>query len=290
MSSKLKILVTGANGQLGNELNNHAINDENNYYFTDIDQLNLLDFDALSDKIIEVQPDIIINCAAYTAVDMAENDQEMAMAINVTAVKNIGELAKKYNIKVVQVSTDYVYDGRSFLPYSEEDATNPISVYGYTKLLGEKELIASGCDAIIIRTSWLYSIYGNNFLKTITKLAQSRDEISIVFDQIGTPTYAGDLAKAIISIIPQLKTIGGVEVYHFSNEGVCSWYDFAIEIVALLNLNTKIYPIHSEEYPTTAQRPFYSVLDKSKIKNSFGLEIKHWREGLITCIDQLNQK
>lgn len=285
MHKNLKILVTGANGQLGSEIFNRSKKDHNNYYFTDIQQLNLTDFNAVDEYIKEINPDIIINCAAYTAVDMAENEQDVAMSVNVNAVNNLGIIAKNNNITIIHISTDYVFDGRSYLPYTELDEPNPISVYGYTKLLGEKALIESGCNGVILRTSWLYSTYGQNFFNTISRLANTRSDISIVFDQIGTPTFAGHLADAIIKIIPQLETTDGMSIYHFSNEGVCSWYDFATEIANLLNFQMKVYPIHSEEYPTTAQRPFYSLLDKSKIKNSFGIEIPHWRKGLLECVE-----
>ncbi len=286
MNKILRILVTGSNGQLGQELRLKANKTDFKFYFTDIDDLNILNSEELENKIIEFSPDVIINCAAYTAVDIAETQQEDASALNYKAVQNIADIAITNNIKVVHISTDYVFDGCSFTPYNEERVPNPISVYGYTKLQGERVLMESGCDGIIIRTSWLYSNFGKNFFKTIDRIARNQNEISIVFDQVGTPTYAGDLAEAILYIIPQLNTVFGIDIYHYSNEGACSWYDFALAIVKELKLSTKVYPIHTEEYPTDAQRPFYSILDKSKIKNSFGLQIKHWQESLSDFIKE----
>ncbi len=280
MNQTLKIMVTGANGQLGREIQKRSVGNNNQFFFNDINELDLTDNIAVANKIEEIKPDVIINCAAFTAVDLAETEQEAAMKINVEAVRNIAKIAVKKNIKIIHISSDYVFDGCSYQPYSEVHRPNPISFYGYTKLLGESELIESKCDGIIIRTSWLYSNEGRNFFKTIERLAQEQSELSIVFDQVGTPTYAGDLADAILYIIPQLNTVFGMDIYNYSNEGVCSWYDFATAIVNELRLNTTIYPIHTEEYPAPAQRPFYSVLDKSKIKNDFGIQINHWQKSL----------
>ena len=280
MNQTLKIMVTGANGQLGREIQKRSVGNNNQFFFNDINELDLTDNIAVANKIEEIKPDVIINCAAFTAVDLAETEQEAAMKINVEAVRNIAKIAVKKNIKIIHISSDYVFDGCSYQPYSEVHRPNPISFYGYTKLLGESELIESKCDGIIIRTSWLYSKEGRNFFKTIERLAQEQSELSIVFDQVGTPTYAGDLADAILYIIPQLNTVFGMDIYNYSNEGVCSWYDFATAIVNELKLNTTIYPIHTEEYPAPAQRPFYSVLDKSKIKNDFGIQIHHWQKSL----------
>lgn len=280
MNKNLRVLVTGAKGQLGKELKKRATNVSTQFFFTDIDDLDLSDYGALENRINDVLPNIIINCAAYTAVDLAETEQDKCMRGNVEVVKNLATIATKRGIKIIHISSDYVFDGRSFQPYNEECETNPISFYGYTKLLGEQELIKSKCDGIVIRTSWLYSNEGNNFFNTIKRLGSERSEISIVFDQIGTPTFAGDLADAILSIIPQMNTFFGLQIYHYSNEGVCSWYDFATAIISGLKLKTTVYPIHSQEYPTLAQRPFYSVLDKAKIKNDFGLQINHWQKTL----------
>ncbi len=280
MNQTLKVMVTGANGQLGREIQKRAAGSSNQFFFNDIKELDLTDSIAVEHKVDELKPDVIVNCAAFTAVDLAETEQESAMKINVEAVRNIAGIASKRGIKVIHISSDYVFDGCSYQPYNEIHRPNPISFYGYTKLLGETELIESNCDGIIIRTSWLYSKEGKNFFKTIEKIAREQSEISIVFDQIGTPTYAGDLAEAILYILPQLNTVFGMDVYNFSNEGVCSWYDFACAIVNELKLNTVIYPIHTEEFPTPAQRPYYSVLDKSKIKNDFGIQINHWQKSL----------
>ncbi len=285
MNDCLKILVTGSNGQLGSELKVKSMGSEHQFIFTDIQELDILDRIQLEEKFQLFKPDVVINCAAYTAVDLAETEQEKASLLNVTAVQYIASLAYQYKAKVIHVSTDYVFDGRSFYPYNEDHDANPLSVYGYTKLQGERVLMESGCDGIVIRTSWLYSNYGKNFYKTISRIAKEQQEISIVFDQVGTPTYAADLADAIFYILPQLNTFFGVEVYHFSNEGVCSWYDFAHAIIKKLKLNTTVYPIHSDEYPTAAQRPFYGVLDKSKIKSAFGIQIDHWQTALDKCIN-----
>ncbi len=288
MNKILKILVTGANGQLGQELRLKSKKSKNNFFFTDVDDLNILNSEELEQKVIEYSPDVIVNCAAYTAVDTAETQQEEASALNYQAVRNIAIIAARKNIKIVHISTDYVFDGCSYVPYNEEHNPNPLSVYGYTKLQGERALIESGCDGVIIRTSWLYSNFGKNFYKSIERISKTQNEINVVFDQVGTPTYAGDLADAIVYIIPQLDTIFGIEIYHYSNEGACSWYDFANAVVKTLGLTTKIYPIHTDEYPTDAQRPFYSILDKSKIKNAFGIEINHWQESLINCVRERN--
>ncbi len=285
MNDFLKILVTGSNGQLGSEIKIKSMDSKHHFVFTDIHNLDILDLTQLEEKFQEFKPDVIINCAAFTAVDLAETEQEKASQLNVAAVTNIANLAYQYKTKVIHISTDYVFDGRSFFPYNEDHDANPLSVYGYTKLQGERALMNSGCDGVIIRTSWLYSNFGKNFYKTIARLASEQQELSIVFDQIGTPTYAADLAEAIMYILPQLNTFFGVDVYHFSNEGVCSWYDFAYAIIQKLDLQSIVYPIHSDEYPTAAQRPFYSVLDKSKIKSAFGLQIKHWQTALDDCIN-----
>ena len=271
----MKILITGASGQLGLELSK-LITDA---VLTDKDKLDITDPKAVNDFIDLNNIDTIINCAAYTAVDKAEDDRDIAYKINVIGPENLA----KTKCKLIHISTDYVFDGNACIPYKPEDKTNPISVYGKTKLQGEEAVLKNNSEAIIIRTAWLYSKNGNNFLKTMQKLGLEKENINVVYDQVGTPTFAGDLAKAIVEILPQInkKTAG---IYHYTNEGVCSWYDFACKIMKLLNLKCKVKPILSEQYPTKAIRPHYSVLDKSKIKKIFNLEIEHWEEALKKCL------
>ena len=272
-----KILITGANGQLGTELAKllpEAV-------LTDVADLDITDFQAVQSFVQERQIKTIINAAAYTAVDKAEDEPLVAQKINVQGPENLA----KTGCKIIHISTDYVFDGTNHQPYRPEDKTNPVSVYGKTKVEGENAVLKNAPTAAIIRTAWLYSPYGNNFVKTMRRLGAERDTLNVVADQIGTPTYAADLAKAIKQILPQLneQTKG---IYHFTNEGVCSWYDFAVEIMRLSKLSCKVLPITSAEYPTKAQRPFYSVLDKNKIKKTFHLEIPHWKESLEQCLKQ----
>lgn len=273
-------LVVGANGQLGNELR-LILGDAAEY--VDREQLDITDEKAVK---VFVKPEkyaAIINCAAYTAVDKAEADAQLAEKINVDGPKNLAETG----VPLVQVSTDYVFDGLGHRPYREDDETHPQSVYGVTKLAGEKAVLEKASGCFVIRTAWLYSTFGNNFVKTMRRLGAERENLTVVFDQIGTPTYARDLAEAIVAMLPKLKT-GVKEVYHFSNEGVCSWYDFAVEIMKLSGLKCKVKPIESKDYPTPAKRPFYSVLNKGKIKADFGLEIRHWSESVRDCVEKLN--
>jgi dTDP-4-dehydrorhamnose reductase len=283
------ILVTGSKGQLGNELQAAAEHFPNfRYIFTDVDELDICNKSALDNFIREHRIEIIINCAAYTAVDKAEEDIEKCYAINAQAVKNIGEVAENFQLKVVHVSTDYVFDGKSFKPYTEDMCVSPDTVYGKSKLEGEKFLQAACHQYIIIRTSWLYSSYGNNFVKTMLRLGKEKDSLNVIFDQIGTPTYAADLAASILKILSQNKFISGI--YHFSNEGVCSWYDFATAIFKIAQINCQVNPIETKDYPAKAPRPYYSVLNKAKIKNSFGLSIAHWEESLEKCIEILKSE
>ena len=271
----MKILITGASGQLGLELSK-LITDA---ILTDKDKLDITDPKTVNDFIDLNNIDTIINCAAYTAVDKAEDDRDMAYKINVIGSENLA----KTKCKLIHISTDYVFDGNSCKPYKPEDKTNPISVYGKTKLQGEEAILKNNKNIIIIRTAWLYSKNGNNFLKTMQKLGLEKENINVVYDQVGTPTFAGDLAKAIVEILPQInKETAGI--YHYTNEGVCSWYDFACKIMKLSNLKCKVNPILSEQYPTKAIRPHYSVLDKSKIKKTFNLEIEHWEDALKKCL------
>lgn len=285
----MKILVTGCYGQLGNELKTvleEKIPGVTTY--TDVDTLDLTDSEAVSSYIAELKPSHIINCAAYTAVDKAESNPELCRRINADAIKNIGKAAVANGAKVVHVSTDYVFDGTAHTPYPETSPTNPIGVYGRTKREGEQALLSVCDDAVIIRTAWLYSPYGNNFVKTMMRLGRERQSINVVADQIGSPTYARDLASAIAAIIFHDEWKPGI--YHFTDEGVASWYDFTKAIHRLAGINNcKVNPIPTSEYPTAASRPAYSVLDKTKIKKSFGIEIPHWEESLLKCISILNE-
>ena len=270
-------LITGSKGQLGTELSKllpQAI-------LTDVADLDITDAAAVKDYVAAHKVDTIINCAAYTAVDKAETDENLAAKINIDGPRNLSQTGAK----IVHISTDYVFDGFGHKPYKPDDAAHPISVYGRTKLAGEQEVLKYAEEAVIIRTAWLYSPYGNNFVKTMRRLGAERDSLNVVADQVGTPTYAADLAAAIVKILPQINKLNS-GVYHFTNEGVCSWYDFAGKIMELSGLNCRVNPISSAEYPTKATRPFYSVLDKSKIKRTFNIEIQHWEEGLKQCLKQ----
>lgn len=272
-------LVVGANGQLGNEL--RLILKEKARY-VDRDELDITDAEAVKHFFAADTYEAIINCAAYTAVDKAEADAKAAELINVKGPENLA----KTGVPLIQVSTDYVFDGCSCHPYTEEDEPRPNSVYGVTKLAGEKAALEYADAAVIIRTAWLYSAFGNNFVKTMQRLGAERDSLNVVFDQVGTPTYARDLALAIVEILPKLKN-GMKEVYHFSNEGVCSWYDFACEIMKLSGLQCKVSPIESKDYPTPAKRPFYSVLNKGKIRKDFNMKINHWADSLAECLEKM---
>lgn len=286
---KQNILVTGANGQLGSEIRNLASN-YNNFIFTDVNNLDITNINDVEIFFASHPIDYIINCAAYTAVDKAESNYNSANLINVIGVKNLVALSQKYSLKLIHISTDYVFDGTNHKPYVETDATNPGSVYGKTKLEAEKIILNSAIKSIIIRTSWLYSSFGNNFVKTMIRLGSEKNELNVIFDQVGTPTYAFDLAKTILDIINQStknKNTFSQGIYHFSNQGVCSWYDFAIEIMELANINCKINPIESKDYPTPAKRPFYSVLNKSKIQNTFNISIPYWKDSLRQCIKKI---
>lgn len=283
------ILVTGANGQLGQSLSQLTGEySQYNFFFTDVDTLDICNKEAISDYIQSKEINYILNCAAYTAVDNAEDNLELANKINNEAVKNLGEIAHLANARIIHISTDYVFDGKSYLPYTEKDSTCPTSAYGKTKLEGELSLQKVCPDAIIIRTSWLYSEFGNNFVKTMIRLGNERDELRVIFDQIGTPTYAGDLASAMLVILSQ-DEMGGFTpgIYHFSNEGVCSWYDFALKIMQLKHISCFVHPIETKDYPTRASRPHYSVLNKAKIKTTYGITIPHWEESLKLMIKGL---
>ena len=283
-----KFLITGANGQLGNEIRRIANIDElNSYIFTDIQDLDIADLNAICNFVEINKPDFIINCAAYTAVDKAEDNIALCTKINCEAVENIANAAKANGAKVIHVSTDYVYGGNAKKPYSESDETNPKSVYGITKLNGEKRLLEIlPNDSVIIRTSWLYSTYGNNFVKTMIQLGKERESVNVVGDQQGTPTYARDLAKVIIAIAEAKEFVAGI--FNYSNEGECSWFDFACEIYHYTGIKCNVNAITTDEYPTKAQRPAYSVMDKSKIKRTYGIDIPEWKKSLKDCIELLN--
>lgn len=275
------VLVTGASGQLGQSLQFIASQySEMQFIFASSQDLDITDEGRVFSFFDKNKINFCINAAAYTAVDKAESDQEKAYLVNVTGPKNLAIACKKNNTTLIHISTDFVFDGTANTSYLESDLTNPIGVYGQTKLDGEKE-VASNCSKyFIIRTSWVYSQFGNNFMKTMLRLSQDRKELNVVSDQIGTPTNAVDLAKAILEIISNTKQVANYGIYNFSNEGQCSWYDFAKEIFKINNVNINVNPIPTEAYPTPAKRPKYSVLDKSKIKSTFGIIIKNWQEAL----------
>ena len=273
-------LVTGANGQLGNELKKRLTG----AVFTDKSVLDITDANAVQKFVKENNIDLIINCAAYTAVDKAEKEDVLqAIKVNIDGPRNLAQTGAK----IIHISTDYVFDGYGFKPYTPEDKTSPLSVYGKTKRAGEIAVLENAKLAIIIRTAWMYSPYGNNFVKTMRRLGKEKEYIDVVSDQIGTPTYAGDLADVIVEIIPQMnKKNSGI--YHFTNAGVCSWYDFAVEIMEKSGLKCVVNPIKSDDYPTCAKRPYYSVLDKSKIQKTFNyIKIAHWKQALDKCLKQL---
>ena len=280
------ILITGANGQLGNEMRVlSAENKEYTYFFTDVAELDICNAQAILDFVKANDINVIVNCAAYTAVDKAEESIELCTKLNADAVGYLAEAAEANGAEFIQISTDYVFDGTAHVPYQETEPTCPNSVYGHTKLAGEQNALTLCSRSMVIRTAWLYSTFGNNFVKTMIRLGKERDSLGVIFDQIGTPTYARDLARAIFAAIRQGVVPG---IYHFSNEGVCSWYDFTKAIHRLAGITTcQVKPLHTEECPTPAKRPHYSVLDKSKIKATFGIEVPYWEESLQECIAQL---
>ena len=282
----MKILITGANGQLGNEMRVLAEeNAQHEYIFTDVQELDICNEQAVNTFVKENGVEVIVNCAAYTAVDKAEDDEAFADKLNHLAPGYLAAAAEEVGAALIQVSTDYVFDGTAHLPYTEEVAPCPNSAYGRTKLAGEVAVMQKCSRAMVIRTAWLYSIYGNNFVKTMIRLGKEREALGVVFDQIGTPTYANDLARAIMAAINQGVVPG---VYHYSNEGVCSWYDFTRAIHRLAGITTcNVSPLHTHEYPAKAPRPNYSVLDKTKIKNTFNITIPHWEDSLQVCVNKL---
>lgn len=284
----MNILVTGANGQLGRAMQRLGAVSPNNYLFTDVAELDITDPEAVRRRVADNRIEAIVNCAAYTNVERAEEEEATADRLNRAAVGNLARAAAEADALLVHVSTDYVFDGCASTPYTEEAPTAPRSAYGRTKLAGEEAVRASGCRHLILRTAWLYSEYGNNFLKTMLRLTAERESLNVVFDQVGTPTYAGDLALAIFSILEGGLDRGREGTYHFSDEGVCSWYDFAVEIArAVGHDRCRISPCRTADYPTKAVRPAYSVLDKGKLKRTFGIEIPQWRESMFYCLKRL---
>ncbi|MDQ7062068.1 MAG: dTDP-4-dehydrorhamnose reductase [Sulfurimonas sp.] len=299
----INVLVTGSKGQLGSEIkelsseiSRQAENDKQKFFFTDKNELDINNQKNLKLFIEANNINTIINCAAYTAVDKAEEDAVNADKINHLAIKYLSDISKEKNIKLIHVSTDYVFNGEAYKPYNEDDKTHPNSVYGQTKLDGENEMIKiNPHNSIIIRTSWVYSSFGNNFVKTMLRRGKEKDEVGVIFDQVGTPTYARDLAKAILDILPQLDSRikcenDKIEIYNYSNEGVLSWYDFAKEIMRMAKLNCNINPIETKEYPTPAKRPHYSLLNKSKIKKEFNIKIPYWKDSLDECLRTMGEK
>ena len=287
---KQNILITGANGQLGQSLQRvYAQTQTEKYtlYSTDIDTLDITDYKALENYIIHNKIDSIVNAAAYTAVEKAETEEEKAYLINEQAVANLAAIAKKQDLFLIQISTDYVFDGTSRVPYTPEMPINPISVYGKSKAAGEKVILDYKIHSAIIRTSWLYSPYGGNFVKTMLRLGKEKESLQVVNDQIGGPTYATDLAEAIFTILGECNSFSGTEIYHYANEGVISWYDFAKEIMRLAQLNCEVNPIPSAAYPAKVERPAYSVFDLTKIKNRFNLHIPTWTESLEKAMPEL---
>ncbi len=285
-----RVLVTGANGQLGNEMRCLAEGvNEACFVFTDVAELDITDLQAVRRCMNEHRISVVVNCAAYTNVDKAEDDAERADRINHTAVENLAVACRETEAVFIHVSTDYVFQGNGNLPCREEDPTDPLGVYGKTKLAGEQTIEANGCRYLIFRTAWLYSAFGNNFVKTMRRLTAEREHLAVVFDQVGTPTYAADLAALIYHVIETGKCREHQGIYHFSNEGVCSWYDFAKEIAALSGHECDIVPCHSDELPSKIKRPAYSVLDKTKVKKDFDYKIPYWKESLVQCIHKLNR-
>ena len=282
----MNILITGCNGQLGNEMQLLEKNDNANTYFnTDVAELDITDVEAINEFVEQHQIDGIVNCAAYTAVDKAEANQDLCQLLNAEAPAYLASAIEKRGGWMIQISTDYVFDGTNHTPYKEDEDTCPNSVYGRTKLVGEFNVLKLCSRSMVIRTAWLYSTFGSNFVKTMIRLGREKTQLGVIFDQIGTPTYARDLANAIMTIISKGIKPG---IYHFTNEGVTSWYDFTLAIHRLAGISQcKVLPLHTSEYPAAATRPPYSVLDKTKIKETYDIEIPHWESSLKECIEQL---
>jgi len=290
----MQILITGANGQLGNEINRLKEDfPQWNFLFTDVDTLDITNEISVQNYFEAQKVDFVVNCAAYTAVDKAESDYDLAHRVNALAPQILARQSQRAGARFIHVSTDYVFAGDACEPYAEEDSPDPQGVYGKTKLEGEQLAFKENPNTVVLRTAWLYSAFGNNFVKTMLRLGTERDELKVVFDQIGSPTYAADLAKAILHIIERsarnaVHFIPGI--YHFTDEGVASWFDFALTIFELANVNCKVVPVLSDQFPTPAKRPHYSVLNKSKVKTNFELNIPYWKDSLKECIKELRDK
>ena len=282
----MNILVTGGNGQLGNEMRVVSKESRNRYIFTDVVELDITNLEAIRYMLKMERVDVVVNCAAYTNVDRAEEDEIMADLLNNKAAGNLAVVAKEVGATLIHVSTDYVFQGDKNTPYKEDCETSPLGVYGRTKLAGERSIQATGCNYLIFRTSWLYSSYGKNFVKTMQRLTRDKNSLKVVFDQVGTPTYAGDLAAIIYKVIEK-DMLDKQGIYHFSNEGVCSWYDFAQEVCELSGNACNIEPCHSDEFPSKVKRPNFSVLDKTKVKETFGAKVPNWKVSLKHCINVL---
>lgn len=284
----MNILITGSEGQLGSEFKNLASEfEQHQFFFTDVKELDVTNVEKVNKYFKANKIECVVNCAGYTQVDKAEDDKAQATLLNSTATKYLAEASSKAGALMVHISTDYVFEGKNFKPYTENDTANPKSTYGKTKLDGEIEVMFNAKRAIIIRTSWLYSSYGRNFVKTILEKGKTEKELKVVFDQIGTPTYARDLAKAIMEIIPKVPSKVRGEIYNYSNEGVASWYDFAKAVLELKDLECKVVPVLTKDIAQPAQRPLYSVLNKGRIKKDFGVVIPHWRDSLKECLEKL---
>ena len=284
----MNILVTGSNGQLGSELRElEKQYKQYKFFFTDFHELDITNAEKTMQFVKSNKIETVINCAGFTAVDAAEAQKSEAALINATGAKNLAQACAKVNALLIHISTDYVFEGRSFKPYTENDTAGPRTTYGKTKLDGEIEVIFNAKRALIFRTSWLYSSYGRNFIKTIVEKAQAEKELKVVYDQVGNPTYAGDLAKAILDIIPKVPQKIRTEIYNYSNEGVASWYDLAHAIIRIKNIDCQLKPVLSKEFPSEAVRPHYSVLNKARVKNEFGISIPHWRDSLEKCLEKL---
>ena len=285
----MNILITGSKGQLGSEILN--ISKEYShcaFFFTDVEELDITNYESIKAFASSCKINAVINCAAYTAVDKAETEKELAYKINALGPKNLAQFCEEYGAKMIHISTDYVFDGTAHVPINESDLVSPLGVYGETKLVGEQFVLNTKSDSIVIRTSWLYSVYGNNFVKTMRRLGAEKTELSVVWDQVGTPTNASDLARVCVDIISQAGALSEKgKIYHYSNEGVASWYDFAHSIMEISGLKCTINAIESKDYPTPTKRPHYSVMNKAKIKNDFDILVPHWRDSLKTCIAKL---
>ena len=285
----MSILITGSKGQLGSEIKAiHEQYQDVEFIFADIEELDITNLEAVLKFCSANTVTGIINCAAYTAVDKAEQERDLAYKINAVGPQNLAKYCEQSGARLIQISTDYVFDGTAHVPLKEDDRVNAIGAYGDTKLDGERFVLATNSDSIIIRTSWLYSTFGNNFVKTMRRLGGERTQLNVVWDQIGTPTNAADLARISLEIILDIDPISkNGRIYHFSNEGVASWYDFAHAIMEMSGLSCQVNPIESKDFPTPTKRPHYSVMNKAKIKEDFGIEILHWRESLKECINKL---